>query len=289
MVNILVPTDFSPLSKIAVRYANQIANQLKGNITLLHVIDLEKQFRSALRMQTGVREIMKSIQGNFQSTEQEVIKQFALEQDMTEEATKREPFKFKISKGQSFTDTVLRESRRLRSGLIVMGTRGATGLKRTLIGSNTASIIGSSHIPVLAVPERANFTGFRNVIHATDLKNLERELEILIPYIKRFESTIHVIHIAERNGNISDIEERLEETVRGTGYKNIVTLVTVDPDISGAIEQYVSIAKGDLLAMFTHEPTFFEKVFDKSVTRSMAFHSRIPLLAFKNVEFISRK
>jgi hypothetical protein len=36
-----------------------------------------------------------------------------------------------------------------------------------------------------------------------------------------------------------------------------------------------------LLTMFTHNPTLYEKLFDKSKTREMAFHSRVPLLAFK--------
>jgi hypothetical protein len=39
-----------------------------------------------------------------------------------------------------------------------------------------------------------------------------------------------------------------------------------------------------VLAMFTHEISFFEKVFDKSMTRRMAFHSRIPLLAFRQTK-----
>ena len=61
----------------------------------------------------------------------------------------------------------------------------------------------------------------------------------------------------------------------------MVTLVLVDNDIHSAIDQYVEVSKADVLAMFTHELSFFEKVFDRSMTRKMAFHSRIPLLAFR--------
>jgi hypothetical protein len=36
-----------------------------------------------------------------------------------------------------------------------------------------------------------------------------------------------------------------------------------------------------VLAMFTHEYGFFDKVFNRSITRRMAFHSTVPLLAMK--------
>lgn len=272
MVNILVPTDFSELSKIAVKYAVKIANELNGNVTLLHVINLEQRFRATLRMETKSREVVKTIQTNFQK----LIDDVALEMEVIK------PIVFKISEGRSFGDCIMKESRKLRSGLIVMGTRGASGIKKAVLGSNTASLIGVSHIPVLAVPEHVEFNIFRNVIYATDMKNLEGELKILMPYVEKFESTVHILHIVEDAAEIERVEEEIQAVIKRSGYKNIVTLVTFDPDIDGAIEQYISVSHANLLTMFTHEPSFFEKVFDKSVTRKMAFQSRIPLLAFKH-------
>src|SRR5215216_3003816 len=48
MVNILVPTDFSALSKVAVQYAVKIANKLNGNITLLHVITITQTVTASM-------------------------------------------------------------------------------------------------------------------------------------------------------------------------------------------------------------------------------------------------
>jgi nucleotide-binding universal stress UspA family protein len=271
MVNILVPTDFSPASKIAVQNAVRISNKLNGNVTLLHVINLEQKVKATLRMEIGSRELIRTIQQNFQ----ELIDQVSIDFE------NQEPITCRIVQGRSFEDTIMKESKRLRSGLIVMGTRGASGLKKAILGSNTASLIGVSHIPVLAVPEQADFTTFRNVIYATDMKNLEAELKILIPYVERFGSIVHILHIVEDGSQIEIVEKEINAVVTRMGYKNVVTLVTFDPDIDGAIDQYISVTKADLLTMFTHEPSFFEKIFDRSVTRNMAFQSKIPLLAFK--------
>src|SRR5690349_10400960 len=64
--------------------------------------------------------------------------------------------------------------------LIVMGTKGASGMKRILIGSNTVHVIANTAMPVLVIPEVARFDHFLNkdknrVVLATDLDELENE------------------------------------------------------------------------------------------------------------------
>jgi nucleotide-binding universal stress UspA family protein len=271
MLNILVPTDFSELSKIAVRYAVRIANKLDGNITLLNVIDFQSTVKSTIKMETNSREVVKEINERLED----------LVNDVTSRMGVLKPIRCEIAKGRSFSDAVVKEAKKLRSGLIIMGTKGATGVKKTLLGSNTVSVLGASKIPVLAVPEHAEFKTFRNVIYATDLKHLQKELNVLIPYIERFGSTIHILHIVQDGADVGEIEAKMEKIIQKIPYKNIVTLVTVDMDVNAAIDQYISVSRADLVTMFTRETSFFEKVFDKSLTRRMAFHGKIPLLAFK--------
>ena len=272
MVNILVPTDFSQLSKFALKYAIKIANTLDGNITVLHVITMTKALRISMR------DTIRSSDSEIDSPEGELEK---LIMTLSEQYKTSHPIRHEVVRGRYFPSTLLREARRLRSGLVVMGTRGASGLTKAVLGSNTNSVIEVSHVPVLAVPESAEFKGFRNVVYASDLRNLEEELTILIRYTEKFGSTIHLIHIIPPGSQVEIIEARIETVVRNLPYQNIVTLVLMDHDVDSAIDQYVEVSKADVLAMFTHELSFFEKVFDRSVTRKMAFHSRIPLLAFR--------
>jgi len=273
MINILVPTDFSQLSKYALKYAIKIANTLDGTITVLHVITMTQAFRLSMREKIRLAET--NVIGSPEHELETLIR------TVSEQYKTSHPIKYEVVRGRYFASTLVREVRRLRSGLVVMGTRGASGLTKAVLGSNTNSIIEVSHVPVLAVPEQAEFKGFRNVVYASDLRNLERELKILIRYIERFGSTIHLIHIVPPGNQVDSVEAKIESVLKNFPYKNIVTLVLVDNDIDSALDQYVEISKADVLAMFTHELSFFEKVFDRSMTRKMAFHSRIPLLAFR--------
>lgn len=273
MVNIIVPTDFSNLSKIALKYAIKIANKLDGNVTVVHIITITKAIRISVRAK------MKGLDENLLLAGQDDLER--LIKTISEQYQSTQPLKYHVVRGSYFPSALIEEAKRLRSGLVVMGTRGATGIAKAVLGSNTASVIEESHIPVLAVPEHAEFKGFRNIVYASDLRHLEKELSILILYVEKFGSTIHLIHILQDGNEVQETELKIETVLQKFSYKNLVTLVLVDSDIGAAIDQYVEVSKADILAMFTHELSFYEKVFDKSITRKMAFHSSIPLLAFK--------
>jgi nucleotide-binding universal stress UspA family protein len=79
------------------------------------------------------------------------------------------------------------------------------------------------------------------------------------------------------------LEKKIEAVVANEGIKNVVVKVIVNKEVDEAIEYYVKESKADLLAMFTHDTTFYERLFDRSMTRKMAFQSKIPLLAFRRM------
>jgi nucleotide-binding universal stress UspA family protein len=274
MLNILVPTDFSPLSKVAVEYAIEIGNMLNGKITLLHVITIPNTIRVTMhdKMKGMQDEMMQSVDVDMKNLIREV----------SYTVTSGNLIQQSIVRNADFKEAVLEEASRLRSGLVVMGTRGASGVKKALVGSNTSSVINETKdIPVLVVPSICKFHGLKDIVYASDLRHLEVELKILMPYIERFGSTIHLLHITSSGTDVAALEDKIEHTIKTLGYSNVVTVVTIDDNIHDAILQYVGVSKASLLAMFTHNPTFYEKLFDKSVTRAMTFDSSVPLLAFK--------
>ena len=273
MVNILVPTDFSDLSRGSIEYAIRIANQLDGNITLLHVINILQPTRAStrLKLHSLERELVKDAKEDFAKLLEEVSKQVKTTQ----------PIAYKVVKGASFNDTVKNQARKLRSGLIIMSTRGASGIRKYVMGTNTASIIGISHVPVLAVPEEAEFKSFKNVVYATDMQHLEKEIKTMVPYLDKFQSQVHLIHVVPFSKDVAATEAKIDKVMMKSGYKNVIVRILVNERVDVAIDNYVKASKADLLTMFTHEKSFYEKLFNRSMTKRMAFQSRLPLLAFK--------
>lgn len=275
MVNILVPTDLSALSKASVQYAVKIVNKLGGTLTLLHVMTMLSPTRTAMRQRA------KALEKELVETAQEDLEAFA--HSLSKQVKFPDPIRCRVVvSSSSFTDTVRKEARKQHTGLIVMGTHGASGLQKVVLGSNTTTLISASAVPVLAVPEAAAFKGFRNMIYATDMRHLDKELKMLISYVEKFNTTIHMVHISSSGRQAVVAEEKLEEAAARSEYKKIVTIVLVDTNLDTALDQYIENSKADVLAMFTHGLSFYEKLFNRSLTRRMAFHVKIPLLAFKH-------
>jgi nucleotide-binding universal stress UspA family protein len=169
MINILVPTDFSALSKVAFKYAIKIANEVNGTITLLHFVSSVEPVTNAMRHR--VKPVEDEVMADAHDKLQKLIRSMARSIQFSEEIRSTV-----IKSSDTFPDVVNKEAKKHRTGLIVMGTHGASGIKKLVVGSNTNGVIGSSKVPVLAIPEHAEFKGFRNIIYASDLKNSLRSV-----------------------------------------------------------------------------------------------------------------
>ncbi|HEU5290420.1 MAG TPA: universal stress protein [Cyclobacteriaceae bacterium] len=274
MVNILVPTDFSDLSKVAINYAIKVANKFDGRVTLLHVI-------------SGIVPVRGDMSVRIKKVEMELVAQAELDfAPIIKDAQKLNKTDNliinKIEKGESFGKVLKAFVKKNKFDLIVMGTRGASGVSKYVLGSNTVSVLEESPIPVLAVPGNAEFKTFKNVVYATDLKHFEREVRGMLPYLKIFDSTLHVFHVVEKLKDAENLEVIVKKVLKKVDYRKSTVKIDKSKKIEPAIESFVQALKADLVIMFTHKRNFYEKLFNRSMTKEMAFQTNIPLLAFKS-------
>lgn len=271
-LKILILTDFSDLSKVAINYGLKMAGKLDAEFTILNVVRLDGVPKSNLKLKQIERSLMSV-------TEEEGAKLIA---ELSKQAKIKGNIQFKAIKSHTVADTVRRFAESNKVNLIVMGSRGASKLKKAVLGGTTVSVIDVSNAPVLAIPEKANYTNFKNVIYASDLKNVQKELDTIIPFARVFDSTVHMVHVVEAiDKNIDAKREEVKKMVDKADYSKIDLEVVIDDDIPEAIDKYIKDKKGDVLTTFTHELNLFEKIFARSITRKLAYQGNIPLLAFK--------
>jgi len=274
MVNILVPIDFSDFSKIAIDYAVKVANKLNGNITLLHFVNMIQPTRSSMKY------MFKSVEKELIDIAKEDFEE--LLKDISKKNKTNNPIQYKVARGTSFNGTLKKEAKRLHTGLIVMGARGASALEKVIVGSNTASLIDVSDVPVLAVPELGEFKSFKNIVYVTDLVHLDKELKLFLPYANIFGSMIHIVHITRSEKDVKVIEENIYKTaLERVNYKKFTVNVLVSKNMDVAIEDFVTKIKADLITTFAYDHNFYDKLFNRSIAKQMTFQSNVPLLAFK--------
>src|SRR6185295_2957022 len=163
--------------------------------------------------------------------------------------------------------------------LIVMGTKGASGLKKILIGSNTVNVIANTRVPVLVIPEVARFENFlkkgkNRIILATDLDALENEGAISI--LKEIamliiEPKLRVLSVRKKKTRLSG-DKQMERKFLLSFFNPEVESerVTVFSDnVIGGINYYLSEKTEDtgLVAMIARDSGH---LIQKHFTREMA-------------------
>ena len=278
MQKILVPTDFSDNALKAVAQACEIAKKTNAVIHLLHV-------EPTLNMN--------SVQAD--SSGNKVVADKSESLDMSLKAIAEVYPDVKILPflvGGNVIPSILKYAENENPDLIVMGTKGASGLKKILIGSVTAGIIGKTNFPVLTVPASYELQKPEAIVFATNqFEKDEALLKNFVNLANLFSIPVHVIVFKDIDANedadfIYNEEQLnyylrfLKETFPRTAFKGEIL---EGSDFESAIDAYCINNAAGMIAMVTYPKSFLEKFFFKSVTKNMAFHSTIPILAIPGI------
>jgi nucleotide-binding universal stress UspA family protein len=161
-LKIVLLTDFSPLSKVAIQYGLKMYSKFDVEFTILNVVRLDGVPKSNLKW----KQIERS---HFVVAEEEGQK---MVQELKEKTNA--PITFKAIRSHTVADMVTRYVEKNYTNLVIMGSQGASQLKKARLGGTAVSVIDSVHAPVLAIPRLAEFKNFKNVVYASDLKDFKK-------------------------------------------------------------------------------------------------------------------
>lgn len=274
MKKILVPCDFSEISYNASVYAVQMAAALKKEVFFLHV------FHIPVIDPNMAPEMVDDMIEEEQKTAHKELEKFKERlQVLITSLGVVAHFELKIG----FTvEEIVKRASEMDLFMIIMGTRGASGLNR-ILGSNTSLVIEKCKSPVLAVPEKAHYAGISHIVYATDLKSEDYQYIDQLLYISsRFSARITLLHVS-KPGEVPD-KERVEELKtyfwRDLAMENIQFEIVINEHVEEGIEDYLESHGADILAMLKHRRNIIERIFNPSITKRMTFHPKFPILIF---------
>jgi nucleotide-binding universal stress UspA family protein len=273
MKTIVVPTDFSVQSNNALAYALSIARLAGAGIILLHAYHRPSSNTTAFR---DITPILRQ--------DAEVALQKLLKHIQQEPASEGIPIETQARKGDLVHELKKITAER-KADLIVMGTKGASGLAEVLIGTNTASVIEDAACPVLAIPEGAVFRQIRQIVYATDYLATENEsIGELTKFAALFQASVVLVHIAGNVSGLSQQDHLMEDYSRKIkqqiAYPHLSFYLEKNTDTLQGLTHTIDSLQADLAAMTTRKRNIYEKIFNPSITKKMAYHTHIPLLAF---------
>lgn len=267
MKKILVPTDFSPTAENALTYTAHLGKALEADVHLLHTYELPRK------------------SGMILSIERHIVGQS--QEDIAEESARVTALSgihatTHVRKGYN-DETITSEAHKMGSDLIIMGTKGASGMKEIFLGSNTVRAIKRTDIPIMVIPDEAEYQPIKKILLAADSDFFSdaKALEPLKSLMEKTGATLTVLHVEDGKQDSSPTPFRLLLTEH-FGEGNYEFIEIHKPDIGRAIMEYSYKMNADILCMIHHYRNFLDRLFHTSATFKTAFHTDIPLLVLKD-------
>jgi nucleotide-binding universal stress UspA family protein len=274
MKKILVTTDFSTSSKAGLRFAIQLASQNKFTLTFFHsYLIIIPKLPNPNKIKEYEEQEKEKIQKQLELFVHNVYKEVGVEQEQHQ----------CIIQSSIFTDSNIMEyASENHFDFICMSTRGAGRLQR-LLGTNTANLINNSEIPVIAVPYSYKSSKITNMLYASDLTNLSKELEIVAAFAKPIHAEVQLLHFSSFLENNIDQENIQSATIKSDELQMKLDIKIFEPSESlvSHLEAAIARTMPSMLVMFTkRHRNLFEKIFLSSKAVEYSYHPTVPLLVF---------
>ncbi len=276
MMNILIPTDFSKNANEALFYALKVLKNEPCKFYLLHAFEVETPIflgknhkeEGKLRYETKLADVNQQLN--------ETLLSVSVISDTSDHSFET------LASTNSLVESIQKSIKKFKIDLVIMGTKGASGLKEIFIGSNTVKVIKSIHeIPLLIVPTEINDFNLSKIAFATafDKKYSSRSIKYLKTYCELHKSNLEIIHVDNLKEFTDDENEHrkiLEENLSGINYS--INLITKNTSTEKDIRDYLNTIDYDLLIMINYKHDDFYNWMNESVVNKMGYHTKIPFL-----------
>lgn len=274
MNNILIPTDFSKNSWNAIAYALKYFENSTCNFYLLHV--------TSIVTYTSNTPILPTIE----SIEKSLLKQSKIDLRILLKKIEKIHPKTKhnfitLSSNDYFIDSIRNQIEEKNIDLVVMGTKGASGIKKIIIGSNTGDLITKVKIPVMVIPEKAIFKEPKEIAFPTDY-NIFYHTKIIsdiLKFTKKNNTIIRILHIAKRDEELTQFQLENKEyldDVFGTVIHSFHRITNTKTE--AGIECFIESRDIDMIFMVAKNLTLFQQIIFKPTVEEISYRTKIPFI-----------
>lgn len=269
MKTIICSVDFSDGSRKAALYAASLASEFSSRLVLLHI------YKTPSALSTNkVR-----IPDNTVKT----VRRRQLNQLKDELELKNRNIRIDtLLKNGHTVNRIIEVAAEEVADLLVMGSKGKGNSLSVSMGGTALKVISKVHIPVLYVPEGAEYKVMKKIVYATDLtdENINSSL-LLLTFAKHFNSELVFLYVSGKLSDAGDevITEMTRKIRAHVRYARLSGYLVSDKKVAMGITYFIQKNETDLLVFYIPELKISETFLKHGTTRSMIGLSPVPLLA----------
>lgn len=277
MKNILIPTDFSENSWNAIKFALAFFKDTACDFYLLHVTLIYNYASgdSPAMPLPAIEVIDKTVLKQAKTNLKKLIKK------INQLPSNPKHNFYTISNYDYFIDAVKNHVAEKDIDIIVMGTKGASGLKKVMIGSNTGDLITRVQCPVLIVPENAEFKEITEIAFPTDFHLFypTKILNDILEYTKMHDGTLRILQVVRKDEEFTDFQLENKEFL-GKFFedeKHSFHKIT-NKKIEDGVQCFVESRDIDMIIMIAKSLNLFQRILFRPTVEEISYHTEIPFL-----------
>jgi nucleotide-binding universal stress UspA family protein len=164
--------------------------------------------------------------------------------------------------------------------LVIMGSKGSSGIEEVLIGSNTEKVVRTAHCPVITVKSKVDPSKLNKIVFASDFKKNSSEIAARLKRLQHiFGAEIYLV-IVNTPGNFETARESISRIRRFTkdfGFENVKAEVYNSTSEENGIIEFAEDIDADLIAMATSGRTGFLPLITGSIAEDVVNHAKRPV------------
>ncbi|WP_111669497.1 universal stress protein [Algoriphagus litoralis] len=273
---ILCPTDFSECSLNAIEYAARLGEKFNATLILFHVLNKEDYLKLSPMDSTG-RYQREFVQEKLKNLQRAVMEESLL--------NGLKGCEIAIQEGK-IVSGALEFAEDMKVDLIVAGTEGMNDLRANIIGSRASRMVERSERDIIIVPRKVFFKRPRKVVFASDYMEEDKlAIQKVVEMAGFFDSEIDLVHISS---SLKAIDKSLhmtmvEEIKPFVHYDKInYVLKSYRDNLALGLENYLQMAKGDILVTLSEKKSFFDQIFSQNLSKKMSYFLNKPLWVIKS-------
>lgn len=281
MTKVLVPYDFSEQAQFALDFSTQIGETMDNiHIEVIHVMEVPN---AASFGTMGGGDTIPDMENQMFFIEMMNKRKGQLADMRAKYAGKAFSFEAKIKLGNAFksiSESIAEEN----PDLVIMGSKGVSGMEEVLIGSNTEKVVRTASCPVVTIKAKTSPDQIKKIVFASDFANESPEVAARIKRLSHLLNAQLYLVFVNTPGNFESSRESIMRIKDFTKQHNIADakaeIYNSRSEESGILE-FAEDIDADLIAMTTHGRTGFLHLITGSIAEDVVNHSTRPVWTYK--------
>lgn len=273
MKKILIPIDFSDNSLNALRYGQFLFEDFEATF---HLFSAYTVLPSNLLGDEWGNEWTEAMSVGVEEDLESVVNQVNKLNNNTKHLFKG------ISKFDRFISSIKSTVDDYEIDFIVMGTKGAKGLKSVFLGSNAVKVIKTiTKCPTIVVPQVYEPKKIEQVVFSTNYRRpfAKKELTPLFRLLEGHGAKLKIVQIMEDTTLTEKQNLHKQALIYLLGeLPHVFYKITYETSETQAIKDFILETQSDMVTFLHRKNNFFYNLINEDVVEKVSFNSLVPIL-----------